>query len=123
MADHQHDPNANNLWTYFQNVINWARLDWALYYDMFRDKTLDTVALSRQISTLMRDGDIQRQQGIIPYVLTGDERELDLRAFPDDIKLAVWEEQGHKCAICGKEMDCEFMEGDHITPWKEVDAR
>lgn len=116
MADHQHDPNANNLWTYFQNVINWAitnfdprhfkkimkGLDWALYYDMFRDKTLDTVALSRQISTLMRDGDIQRQQGIIPYVLTGDERELDLRAFPDDIKLAVWEEQGHKCAICGK---------------------
>ena len=24
MAEHQHDPNANNLWTYFQNVINWA---------------------------------------------------------------------------------------------------
>lgn len=22
MADHQHDPNANELWTYFQNVIN-----------------------------------------------------------------------------------------------------
>lgn len=133
MADHQHDPNANNLWTYFQNVINWAitnfdpchfkkimkGLDWALYYDMFRDKALDTIALSRQISMLMKDGDIQRQQGIIPYVLTGDERELDLRAFPDDIKLAVWEEQGHKCAICGKEMDYEFMEGDHITPWKE----
>ena len=24
MAAHQHDPNANNLWTYFQNVLNWA---------------------------------------------------------------------------------------------------
>ncbi len=24
MADHQHDPNANNLWSYFQNVLNWA---------------------------------------------------------------------------------------------------
>ena len=22
--EHQHDPNANNLWSYFQNVLNWA---------------------------------------------------------------------------------------------------
>ena len=133
MAVHQHDPNANNLWTYFQNVLNWAitnfdprkfkkimkGLDWAMLYDKFGSETLDTAALGRRISTLMRDSEIQRQAGIIPYVLTGDEHWLDLRAFPDDIKLAVWEEQGHKCAICGKEFDYEFMEGDHITPWKE----
>ena len=133
MAEHQHDPNANNLWTYFQNVLNWAitnfdprkfkkimkGLDWAMLYDKFGSETLDTAALGRRISTLMRDSEIQRQTGIIPYVLTGDEHWLDLRAFPDDIKLAVWEEQGHKCAICGKEFDYEFMEGDHITPWKE----
>lgn len=133
MAVHQHDPNANNLWTYFQNVLNWAitnfdprkfkkimkGLDWAMLYDKFGSETLDTAALGRRISTLMRDSEIQRQAGIIPYVLAGDEHWLDLRAFPDDIKLAVWEEQGHKCAICGKEFDYEFMEGDHITPWKE----
>ena len=133
MAVHQHDPNANSLWTYFQNVLNWAitnfdprkfkkimkGLDWAMLYDKFGSETLDTAALGRRISTLMRDSEIQRQAGIIPYVLTGDEHWLDLRAFPDDIKLAVWEEQGHKCAICGKEFDYEFMEGDHITPWKE----
>ena len=133
MAVHQHDPNANNLWTYFQNVLNWAitnfdprkfkkimkGLDWAMLYDKFGCETLDTAALGRRISTLMRDSEIQRQAGIIPYVLTGDEHWLDLRAFPDDIKLAVWEEQGHKCTICGKEFDYEFMEGDHITPWKE----
>ena len=133
MAVHQHDPNANSLWTYFQNVLNWAitnfdprkfkkimkGLDWAMLYDKFGSETLDTAALGRRISTLMRDSEIQRQTGIIPYVLTGDEHWLDLRAFPDDIKLAVWEEQGHKCAICGKEFDYEFMEGDHITPWKE----
>ena len=89
------------------------------YMAEHQHKTLDTAALARQISTLMRDSEIQRQQGIIPYVLTGDERELDLRAFPDDIKLAAWETQGHKCALCGKEMDYEFMEGDHITPWRD----
>lgn len=133
MAEHQNDPNANNLWTYFQNVLNWAitnfdpkrfkkimkGLDWAMLYDKFGSETLDTAVLGRRISALMRDSEIQRQTGIIPYVLTGDEHWLDLRAFPDDIKLAVWEEQGHKCAICGKEFDYEFMEGDHITPWIE----
>ena len=133
MAEHQHDPNANNLWTYFQNVLNWAitnfdlnhfkrimkGIDWALYYDEFHDRTLDTAALAKQISALMRDSEIQRQAGIIPYVLTGDERHLDLRAFPEDIKLAVWEKQKHICPHCHKEFDYEFMEGDHIKPWRD----
>ena len=65
----------------------------------------------------MGDDEIQKPQGIIPYVLTGSERYLDLRVFSDKIKLAVWEKQNHKCAICGKELDYEFMEGDHIIPW------
>ena len=133
MAAHQHDCNANNLWTYFQTVLNWAvtnfdpkrfhkimkGLDWAMLYDRFGGDTLDTTALARHISALMMDGEVQRKQGIIPYVLTGDERSLDLRAFPDDIKLAVWEEQGHVCPLCHREFDIAFMEGDHITPWRE----
>ena len=133
MADHQHDPNANNLWSYFQQVLNWTitnfdlkrfkkimkGLDWAFFYDKYSKETLHTAELAKRISTLMRDSEIQRQQGIIPYVLTGDERHLDLRAFPEDIKLAVWEQQKHICPLCGKEFDYEFMEGDHITPWRE----
>ena len=135
MADHQHDPNANNLWSYFQQVLNWTitnfdlkrfkkimkGLDWAFFYDKYSKETLDldTAELAKRISTLMRDSEIQRQQGIIPYVLTGEERHLDLRAFPEDIKLAVWEQQKHICPLCGKEFDYEFMEGDHITPWRE----
>ena len=133
MARHQHDPNANNLWSYFQTVLNWAitnfdlkkfrkimkGLDWALLYDKYGSETLDTVEISKRISALMRDSEVQRQQGIIPFVLTGDEHYLDLRAFPEDIKLAVWEQQEHRCALCGKEFDMEFMEGDHITPWRD----
>ncbi len=133
MAQHQHDPNANNLWSYFQNVLNWAitnfdmkkfrrimkGLDWAMLYDRYGSETLDTAALAQRISALMRDGEVQKPSGIIPYVLTGDERYLDLRAFPDDIKLAVWEQQGHCCKLCGRELDFELMEGDHITPWRD----
>jgi hypothetical protein len=133
MATHQHDPNANNLWSYFQTVLNWAitnfdikkfkaimkGLDWAMLYDKYGKETLDTAVLGKRISALMRDGDIQKQQGIIPYVLTGDERYLDLRVFPEDIKLAVWEKQNHICPLCNREFDYEFMEGDHIIPWCE----
>ena len=133
MAQHQHEPNANNLWSYFQTVLNWAitnfdmkkfkkimkGLDWALFYDRYHEKTLDAAEMAKSISALMRDSEIQKQIGIIPYVLTGDEHYLDLRAFPEDIKLAVWEQQHHICSICGKEFDYEFMEGDHITPWRD----
>lgn len=133
MAAHQHDPNANNLWTYFQNVLNWAQtnfdlrhfkrimkgLDWAFFYDKFGSTTLDTVQLAKRISELLQDDEIQHQKGIIPYLLTGDERHLDLRAFSDNIKMAVWEKQNHICPHCSKKYDYEFMEGDHITPWRE----
>ena len=135
MSAHQHDHTAMPLWTYFQNVLNWAistfnmkkfksimkGLDWAKLYDLYHEQNLDLKAIELKISELMADAkdEIQKPQGIIPYVLTGDERHLDLRTFSDKVKLAVWERQSHKCAICGKEMDMAFMEGDHITPWRE----
>ena len=131
MSVHQHDLNAMPIWTYFQTVLRWAMdtfnmkkfkkimkgLDWACFYDEYHEKALDIRAIEIQISELMGDDEIQKPQGIIPYVLTGSERYLDLRVFSDKIKLAVWEKQNHKCAICGKELDYEFMEGDHIIPW------
>ena len=133
MAAHQHDPNANNLWTYFQSVLNWAitnfnprkfrtimkGLDWARLYDEFSSQTLDIAALEEEISRLMRDSEVQKKVGIIPYVLTRDEHFLDLRTFPDDIKLAVWERQKHVCPLCQKEFDFNLMEGDHITPSRD----
>ncbi len=131
MAQHQHDPNANNLWSYFQNVINWSLtnfdvkrfkkvmkgVDWAFLYDTFGGQTLDSVKIGCRISELMGDSEIKKPIGIIPYVLTGDEHYLDLRTFDDKTKLAAWERQKHKCAMCGEEFDFELMEGDHITPW------
>ncbi len=135
MAQHQHDHTALPLWTYFQNVLHWAistfnmkkfknimkGLDWAKLYDLYHEKDLDIKAIEKKVSELMMDAkdEIQKPQGIIPYVLTGDEHYLDLRTFSDKVKLAVWEKQNHKCALCGKEFDYVFMEGDHITPWRD----
>ena len=131
MSQHQHDLNAMPLWTYFQSVLRWATdtfnmkkfrkimkgLDWARFYDEYHEKVLDIRKMEEQIADLLGDDEIQKPQGIIPYVLTGDEHYLDLRAFPEKIRLAMWEKQDHKCAHCGKEFDIAFMEADHITPW------
>ncbi len=133
MSQHQHDLNAMPLWSYFQSVLRWATdtfdmkkfrkimkgLDWAMFYDAYHEKALDMEAMEKQIVELIGDDEIQKPLGIIPYVLTGDEHCLDLRAFTDKTKLAVWEKQHHKCAHCGKEFDFQLMEGDHITPWRE----
>ncbi|MBP5628307.1 MAG: DUF262 domain-containing protein [Bacteroidaceae bacterium] len=138
MAKHQHDPNANQLWQYFNAVMTWVAatfdigkrkqimkgIDWGSLYDKFHNQLFDKAALDAEIAKLIIDSEVQNNKGICPYVLTRDEHYLGLRAFPDDIKLAVYESQHHRCANpeCPNgdiELEYESMEGDHITPWRD----
>ena len=129
MAAHQHDPNANELWLYFQNVINWVRIifphyrkemkgiNWGELYDQFKDKTFNTVELEKCIATLMQDDDITKKSGIYAYVLDGNEKHLNIRAFSPNMKREAYERQKGICPKCKKYFDIEQMQGDHITPW------
>ena len=69
----------------------------------------------------MGDEDVTRINGIYEFLLTGDERKLSIRAFDRRDALAAYEQQGHKCAICGKAFEFEFEEmyADHIQPWSK----
>lgn len=129
MSKHQHDPNANELWTYFRNVIEWVRatfttyrkemkgISWGPLYDQFKDKLIDTKALEREINQLMMDDDVTNKRGIYTYVLTRSERTLSLRGFTPSQKRSAYERQGGICLMCGKHFEIEEMEADHITPW------
>lgn len=137
MAVHQHDPNANELWTYFQNVINWVKLtfpkyrkemkgiNWGELYDGYHAKVYDTDKLEEQIKVLMLDDDVSNKKGIYKYVITGDERSLNIRAFSESQKRKAYERQGGICPMCEQEgrehihYAFDEMEGDHITPWRE----
>lgn len=142
MSGHQHDPNANELWTYFRNVIEWVQdtftvyrkemkgIEWGPLYDEHKGRVFDTAALEVHIAALMQDGDITRLKGIYPYVLTYDERYLSIRQFDDKEKRAAYERQEGLCANgthCltpensdGKKVfDITEMEADHITPWSK----
>lgn len=129
MALHQHDDNANQIWIYFKRVIEWAEtifpvyrremkgVEWGLLYNEFKDKNLDPDKLEAEVSRLMADDDVGNKKGIYAYVLNGDERSLNIRAFTDTQKRAAYEQQQGICPICKKHFDYDKMHADHITPW------
>ena len=55
--------------------------------------------------------------GIYWYVLDGDERHLDLRAFDGNTRREAYERQNGICPLCGRHFELEEMEADHISPW------
>lgn len=131
MADHQHYPNASELWIYFQAVITWVQavfpkyrremkgVEWGYLYNQFSQGVYDANALEEQALKLIDDDEVQNQKGIYTYLLTGDERALNLRKFDEKIKRRVYERQKGICVKCKKHFDISEMEADHITPWSE----
>ncbi|KAA3652396.1 MAG: DUF262 domain-containing protein [Bacteroidetes bacterium] len=129
MATHQHDPIANELWLYFQNVINWVKVvfpkyrkemkgvAWGVLYNEFHKQSFDSKKLEKQIAELMQDEDVTNKKGIYEYVLTGKERYLNIRAFTDNQKREAYERQKGICPVCTEHYEIVEMEGDHITPW------
>jgi HNH endonuclease/Protein of unknown function DUF262 len=132
MADHQHDQNANALWTYFKNVIEWADLTfthyrkemkgvaWGPLFNTFGQDKLDTGELEKRISALMQDEDVTKKSGIYDYVLSKNERALSIRAFTDNMRRETYERQKGNCPTCKKHFDLSEMEADHITPWSKA---
>ncbi len=129
MSIHQHDPNANELWMYFQNVIHWIELtfpvyrremkgvNWGRLFDKYGALTFDTAELETRVQKLMMDDDVTNKKGIYPFVLSNDERSLNIRAFSPNQKRETFELQRGLCTRCGMVFKIEEMEADHITPW------
>lgn len=131
MSKNQHEPNANELWLYFQSVINWAKatfpkyrremkgIEWGFLYNEFKDKKLDPKKLEAEVSELMEDEDVGNKKGIYTYVLTHKEKHLNIRAFSPNQKREAYERQKGICVVCKEHFEIEGMEADHITPWHE----
>lgn len=131
MARQQHKPNANELWLYFQSVISWVKatfpnyrkemkgIPWGELFNQFEDTELDSAKLEEQIAALMADEDVGNKRGIYSYVLGGQERHLNIRAFSPNQKREAYERQGGVCPVCKEHFEIDEMEADHITPWHE----
>lgn len=129
MALHQMDENASAIRTYFRRVIDWVEtyfpvkrkvmkgIEWGLLYNAHKDEELDPEALEARIVELLDDEDVSNQKGMYEYLLDGDERHLNIRAFTPKMALTAYERQQGICPMCGKHFALEEMQADHITPW------
>ena len=130
MSAHQHEPDAGELWHYFRSVIDWTQatfrrkrasmksVDWGPLYEQHHERDdLDPVRLEAEVAKLHKDDDVKKKPGIYPYVLTRDEKHLNIRAFTSSMREAAYERQAGICARCGEHFDLGAMEADHIDPW------
>ena len=129
MAKNQNEPNANELWLYFQSVINWVKavfpkyrremkgIEWGFLYNEFKDEKYDSKKLETKIARLMQDEDVTKKKGIYQYLLTGREKYLNIRAFSPNQKREAYERQKGICPVKKEHYPIEEMEADHITPW------
>lgn len=131
MAQHHLDENAKHLVDYFMNVMNWVKetfpnyrkdmkgVQWGLLYNEFGEEDLDPDELEEMVSKLMADEEVTKRKGVYAYVLSGDEKCLSIRTFPEAVKGRVYEKQKGYCPICGKHYARTSMHADHIIPWSK----
>ncbi len=131
MANNQNEPNANELWLYFQSIISWVKaifpkyrkemkgVEWGLLYNEYKEKKFDHKKLETEVTKLMMDEDVTNKKGIYQYVLTGKEKHLNIRAFSDNQRREAYERQEGICKMCNEPFEIYGMEADHITPWHE----
>ena len=131
MGLHQNNPNALELWSYFQSVMTWISgifitkrkrmkgVDWGVLYNQFKEEKIDHNKIEEEVKKLISDDEVTNKTGIYAYVLTRNEKHLSIRAFTDSMKQKVYEKQQSICVLCQKKFEISQMEADHITPWNE----
>lgn len=144
MGRHQEDKDADELWQYFQDVIYWVKkifpnyrkemkgLEWGFLYNSYKDKNYNSNDLEDKVSQYMESEEIINKKGIYEYLLSGDEKHLNLRTFTDKQKREHFEKYKKRgiskekidkdvciCVKCGKEIELHECEADHIIPWSK----
>ncbi|MCY4159238.1 MAG: HNH endonuclease, partial [Bacteroidetes bacterium] len=138
MAKHRHERSAKHLWDYFKGIYEWIEdtfnvsknaknyrtkmksVDWGSLYCEFKDKDFDPIEVAEKVTNLFKcDPKEVNQAGIYPFVLSGDEKYLNRRAFTAEERQSAYDRQEGVCAITNKELSIEEMEADHIKPWSE----
>lgn len=133
MNAHRSYSDAQELWDYWQAVFDWVKrvfpnqdsararlmkgLPWERYYNAHKDDKLNAAELEKRIAALIDDEEVQSPKGIYAYLLTGNEKSLNLRSFDEKTKQAVYARQKGICPICEKHFEFHEMEGDHRIPW------
>ena len=120
MAAHQNDSNANELYRYFKEVIDWAKdcfpegmsaedsrsIRWGELYATYKDEEYDPEILMTRWQEAKTGHNNKEHNAtnhkMAIYCFTGNEQDLNLRAFDRGMKETVYQLQNGKCGRCGK---------------------
>ena len=134
MEDHINDPDASDLWNYFNEVINWinevfpgtydkgmASVNWGYLYNNFSDEDLDPDEISNKFDELIdfkasKELDVSVAK-IVEYCITRDESLLKHRKFSEAQRTSLYNKQKGICPDCGQHYLKADMHAHHIIPW------
>lgn len=144
MLRHRGDSDASELWQYFSQVLEWVRdkfityhsalkgMNWGEIYKNFKEGKYNNAIIQKsasqiqsEIIKLNSDKEVTaKMSGIYKYIITGEQKHLQLRTFDESIARTVYEKQKHMCPYCleegiNKEYAFKEMEADHIVPWSK----
>lgn len=131
MREHQFDTNADAQWQYLEAVIAWVKrifpyyrpqmkdVEWGNLYNKYKNTYFSSTELEEGVSRLMKDDDVESKSGIYPYLITKQEKYLNIRTFKYGTKATVYERQKGICPHCHKHFELSEMEADHVVPWSK----
>ena len=129
MGKHRSDKNADELITYFKNVIRWVKetfvnyrtdmkgIDWGILYNKYHHQNFNSAEIEKKLKYLYDlydvDPDGLKKKGFYEYCLSGDRTLIWHRAFSDHQQKQAYENQGKKCARCHKPFALKDLQGHH----------
>ena len=134
MEDHVNDKDASELWTYFNNVIDWVTeifpgvydkgmmsVNWGKLYNHYGDEDLDPDEISAKFDELIefkatKELDVSVAK-ICEYCITRDEKLLKHRQFSEPQRSTLYKRQNGICPDCGQHFIKTEMHAHHIVPW------
>ena len=149
MSQHRTENSIEELKTYFDTVIEWAKtlfgepksemrgLEWGAFYELYHSNSYNPAQLQQRVNELYADEAVKNKKGICEYVLCGeiDAKLLNIRIFEDSVKKTVYtrqtseaREQGiSNCPECAKGHEnvrtiiykFNEMDADHVTAWSK----
>ena len=152
MSQHRQDRCIEELKTYFDTVIEWAKtlfgepkgemrgLEWGMLYELYHTRSYNPAVLRQRVDELYADEFVTNKKGIFEYVLGGevDKRLLNIRLFDENTKRTVYARQTNEakrqgisnCPECAKGHEnvrtriykASEMDADHVTAWSKGGA-
>ena len=134
MEDHINDPDASELWNYFNSVIDWineifpgvydkgmASVNWGALYNQYGEDDLDPDDICAKFDELIefkasKELDISVAK-IVEYCITRDEKLLKHRQFSEPQRSTLYNRQNGICPDCGQHFLKADMHAHHIVPW------